>query len=383
MKLVGVEISEVALPLRVRVGTSAGVHQGRPILYLRVVADSAEGWGECAALQNGTAVDPDVATALLVLRNEVVPRLFRATTARGGEMPPASLVSQLFGEDPVQRTPAACLEMALLDAELVAQSQSLAHHLGVAGARVAVGAIVGIPTDRKLSTLVAQAGVLVDIGYQRVRVKIAPGWDVEPIRELRHAFPDLMLQADANGAYRIDDDGLADAKRLVALDALSVRCLEQPLDPRDLASHAQLADLLDTPIGLDESLSSVRRVTDALRYGACEVACLKPARLGGLLPARVALQRCHDAGADAFVGGFFESGLARAANLAISALDGFTLPGDISEPHRYLEGDPFDYPVSARGVLAVPDSPGVGSRPDPGRLAAVRVASEWIPYPGA
>jgi O-succinylbenzoate synthase len=355
------ELVLVDLVLRRPTAAADRVHHDRPVLYVRVLTESSEGWGEAGALPGGTAVDPDLDTVLAELAERSGPRLLAA--ARRGAVA-SWRVPGLGGGSAPARLAGAALEMALLDAELRSAGRSLADHLGTAGAAVAAGALVGLPADGRTETLVSAVGSLVDQGYRRVRVKIAPGFDRTPLAALRAAFPGLLLQADANGAYTLGGDGVEDAARLGALDDLGLTCLEQPLAPADLVGHAELAERLATPVALDESLSSVARVGHALRYRAMGVACLKPARLGGLGPARRALSLCREAGVPAFVGGLFESGRGRAANLALAGLEGFSLPGDLSPPASYLEGDPFAYPaLGADGTVRPPDHPGVGPLP--------------------
>ena len=160
---------------------------------------------------------------------------------------------------------------------------------------------------------------------------------------------------------------------------MGLACLEQPLPPADLAALAVVAQRLETPVALDESLSSNRRVAHALRYGACEVACLKPARLGGLAAVRRAVEQCAAADVPAFVGGFFESGLGRSSNVAAASLAGFTLAGDLSSPSAYLVENPFAFPVVTAGQIRVPDGPGIGSRPDLGLLSRRTLAVRWLP----
>ncbi len=392
MRLRLVELYRVDLAFCSPVTTAAGAHTRRPVAFVRVVAHEAEGWGECAALAEGTSVDPAFDAVLGALEESGVGRLLAAVAARDGELPPASQVPALFGSGPVARFVAATLEMAVLDAELHASGEPLWARLGVeeavATAGVPVGHLVGIPKDRSVDALVARVDVLVrSASTARVRVKIEPGWDTEPLRALRDAFPSLALQADANGSYRWEvagagggrdgggrDGGLDDARRLAELDGLGLSCIEQPLPPADLAALAQLAARLDTPVALDESLTSLGRVRDALRYGACGVACLKPARLGGLLRAKTAVNACRESGAGAFVGGFFESGFARAANAALAGLAGFTLPGDLSDPAEYL-ADPERVAVypGLDGALVRPfGGPGVAPPPSPARADLVR-----------
>ncbi|MGH8979790.1 MAG: enolase C-terminal domain-like protein, partial [Acidimicrobiales bacterium] len=228
-----------------------------------------------------------------------------------------------------------------------------------------VGHLVGIPADRSVGSLVEAVGALAGRAA-RVRAKIEPGWDAEPVRALRAAFPELALQVDANGSYRMGGGGLDDADRLVALDGAGLVCIEQPLPAGDLQALAVLAGRLETPVCLDETLTTVRRLRDALRQGACEVACIKPARFGGLLGAQAAAQLCASAGVPAFVGGFFETGYARRANAALALLDGFSLPGDLSDPREYLTEDSlFEGTAGAYdGVVVRPyDGPGVAPAP--------------------
>ncbi len=397
MKLAGVELRWVELHMRRPVGTAAGTHRDRPLALVRVVTESAQGWGECGALADGTLVDPPIGAVWTKLAGDAVARLFRATRARGGHLPEASRIATLFAGVPVDRMAAAALEMAVLDAELRSDGISLARRLNWAGAldagaaggagngaglRVRAGAMVGIPPDREPRSLVDSVDEQVSRGFSRVRVKIEPGWDVRPLAAVRREHPDLELQADANGAYRLGSQGIDDAGRLAALDDLALVCVEQPLPPGDLAAHAILAGRIATPICLDESLGTNRRLADAIRYGACSVACLKPSRLGGVFATRLAQESCRASGVDAFVGGFFESGLGRSANAALATLPGFTLPGDLSAPADYLSADPFAYPVVEGGRVEVHDAPGIAPEPDPAMLLACSDAARtvWVPY---
>jgi len=379
VKLAGFELVRVELGLQRPLATSAGTHLERPVLYVRVVTDEGEGWGECGALAHGTAVDPTLELVWRSLAHGGVERVTRAASARGGELPPASGVLALFNADPVGRFAAAAVEMAVLDAELRAAGTPLTARLGARRGEVAVGAVVGIPVGRDLGALADAVDAEVAAKSARVRLKIEPGWDFWPVRSVRERHPDLALQADANGAYRLGTDGDDDAGRLAALDPFGLACVEQPLPAPDLGALAHLAGLLTTPVGLDESLTSLRRLDDALRYGACGVACLKPARLGGLFAARRGQQACADAGVPAFVGGLFESGLGRSANLAVSGLGGFILPGDLSDPGGYLIEDPCGYPEVHEGRAVPPGAPGVGPAPSAGALVRLATERAWFP----
>jgi o-succinylbenzoate synthase len=377
--LEGIELVRVAIPFRTRIGTAAGVHYTRELLFVRVVAEESQGWGECAALAEGTAVDPGVAEVEAAALTRGVRRLIDASAARGGHLPMETEVAPLFGSSPVDRMMGAVFEMAVADAELRLAGRSLAQALeiGPGYETLPVGAAVGIPPEHDLGLLRAQVSEAVANGAGRVRVKIEPGWDTEPVAALRVDHPDLVLQVDANGSYRMED-----AEQVERLAEFDVLCIEQPLPPADLVAHAEFARRISWPICLDESLSSPRRVLDALRNQACAMACLKPGRLGGLRATRLAHAACAEAGVPVFVGGFFEAGLGRASNLALAARlaqDAVGLVGDLSDPVTYLEQDPCGYSEVRAGWVEVPDQPGVGRRPDEGILAGLNAQRRWFP----
>ncbi len=379
MRLEGVELVRVDVPFRREVGTAVGIHQTRTLLFVQVVADGVSGWGECAALADGTSVDPPVDTVEEAATERGVPRLREASAARDGRLPSAAETAQLFGNRPTDRLLAATFEMALEDLELKATGVSLAHSIGVTIGfeAMAAGGFVGIPPERELSTIRRSADLAVARGITRLRMKIAPGWDLEPVRVVRKDHPDLAIQVDANGSYRLED-----AEHLGRLAEFGVLCVEQPLPPADLTASAELARRIALPVCLDESLSSLQRVRDALRYGSCAVACLKPARLGGLRAARAAHAACAAAGVPVFVGGFFEAGLGRASNLALAArlsMDAAGLVCDLDDPADYLELDPCGYPPVVDGWVRVPDQPGVGRAPDQGILDRLEARRRWIP----
>ncbi len=381
MKLAGVELVRVELPFRADIGTAAGVHRVRPLLFLRVATADGDGWGECAALAGGTSVDPSVDAVEQAVVDRGVPRLCDAARARGGHLPAETEVARLFGGAPADRMLAAAFEMAVSDVELRAAGRSMAEDLGTAPGfeSMPVGAVVGIPPDRDVGALREQVDAAVRAGAARVRLKIEPGWEIEPVRAVREDHPDLVLQVDANGCFR---NAREDVATLSSLAAFGVLCIEQPLPPADLVALAQLARVLPVPICLDESLSTPRRVNDALRNGSCAMACLKPARLGGVRATRVAHAACAAAGVPVFVGGFFEAGLGRASNLALAARlsqDATGLVGDLGNPHDYLSIDPCGYPPVQGGWVQVRREPGVGNWPDAGLLQALHARRRWFP----
>ena len=381
MRLVGVELVRVDLPFRNDIGTAAGMHRTRPLLFVRVVADEGEGWGECAALDRGTSVDPALNEVEEAAADRGVARLDGATRSRGGHLPTGAEVPQLFGSSAVDRMLAATFEMAVWDAELRAEGQSMAGALGTSPGfdTMPVGAVVGIPADHDMGALRKEVTAAVHAGAARVRLKIEPGWELEPVRAVRGDHPHLVLQVDANGSFHGGEDDVAILSRLADFDVL---CIEQPLPPADLVAHAQLARVLPVPICLDESLSTSRRVSDALRNGSCAMACLKPARLGGARATWAAHGACAAAGVPVFIGGFFEAGLGRASNLALAARlsqEATGLVSDLGDPAEYLSVDPCGYPAVVGGWVHVPDVPGVGNRPDETVLGRLDARRRWFP----
>jgi o-succinylbenzoate synthase len=381
MELTGVELVRVDIPFRGGVGTAAGTHRVRAFLFVRVVAGGTEGWGECAALAEGTSVDPALDEVERAAAELGVPRLYGASRSRGGRLPSGAGVPPLFGSNSVDRMLAATFEMAVWDAELRGEGRSMADALGTAEGFEAmpVGAVVGIPEDRDTDALRARVDAAVRAGAARVRLKIEPGWVIEPVRVVRSDHPDLVLQVDANGSFGAGEEDVALLSRLADYGVL---CIEQPLPPADLVAHAQLARVLPVPICLDESLSTPRRVRDALRNGSCAMACLKPGRLGGVRATRAAHAACAAAGVPAFVGGFFESGLGRCSNLALAARlsqDATGLVSDLGDPAEYLSVDPCGYPPVVDGWVQVPRRPGVGNGPDEAALRGLNARRRWFP----
>jgi len=395
VRLLGVELRWLDLHLRTAQRTAYGAVAHRPVVLARVVTDVGEGWGECAALAEPTYSEEYAQGAWDVLAEHLVPRFLAAPppldSALGGPEAPGGNAGceGAVDDDGIvvtlgrwvqgalagirgHRMARACLEMAVVDAALRAQGCSLARALGVDARSVEAGAVVGLCDD--LGLLVDEVGQLVAQGYRRVKLKIAPGWDRAPLETLRTHFADLGLQADANGAY--DPGSWQD---LVALDRFGLLCLEQPYDPEDLRAHAALSRVLATPVCLDESVTSLARLEEALALGACDVVCVKPGPLGGLSVALGVHRRCRRAGVPLWVGGMYETGLARAANAALSGLPGFDLPGDLDGGDRFVEGDPSGALAVTGGRAPVWDAPGVGPPPAAGALQAVSARVCWLP----
>ncbi|MEU4363824.1 o-succinylbenzoate synthase [Promicromonospora sp. NPDC023987] len=377
MKLQGVELRRITMPLVAPFRTSFGTERERDILLLRAVTDGAEGWGECVAMAEPLYSSEYVDAAAAVLRRFLMPALGRyQESARrpGGTVGiTASDVGHALAPIKGHRMAKAALEMAVLDAELRALGRSFAGELGAVVDRVPSGVSVGIH-DSVPALLDAVDGYLAE-GYVRIKLKIEPGWDIEPVRAVRERFgDDVLLQVDANTAYT-----LGDARHLARLDPFDLLLIEQPLEEEDVLGHAELARRITTPVCLDESIVSAQTAAAAITLGACSIINIKPGRVGGYLEAR----RIHDLavahGVAVWCGGMLETGLGRAANAALAALPGFTLPGDISGSGRFYRTDITEPFVLDDGHIAVPAGPGLGVTPLPDLLDEFTTATEWVP----
>ncbi|UQU67854.1 o-succinylbenzoate synthase [Couchioplanes caeruleus] len=367
MKLTGFELRRVRMPLVAPFRTSFGTQTGREVLLVRAVAEDAEGWGECVAMADPLYSSEYTEAVADVLRRFLVPALAADPPADAAAVAPA--LHRFKGH----RMAKAALETAILDAELRAAGRPLSRELGAVRDRVPCGVSVGI-MDSIGELLDAVDGYLAE-GYLRIKLKIQPGWDVAPVRAVRERFGgDVLLQVDANTAYT-----RADAPLLAALDPFDLLLIEQPLDEEDIVGHADLASRVRTPICLDESITSARAAADAIRLGACGIVNVKPGRVGGYLESRRIHDVCAAHGVPVWCGGMLETGLGRAANVALAALPGFTLPGDTSASGRYFRTDLTEPFVLDGGHLAVPSGPGLGVEPLPEILAEVTTGIEWLP----
>jgi O-succinylbenzoate synthase len=307
------------------------------------------------------------AGAIDVMTQFLIPALGRAGVADATAVAPA--LAAFKGH----RMAKGALEMAVLDAELRGVGRSLARELGSVRTEVPCGVSVGIMDS--IGALLEAVRGYVEAGYVRIKLKIEPGWDIEPVRAVRAEFgPDLPLQVDANTAYR-----LADASHLARLDEFGLLLIEQPLEEDDVLGHADLAAKVRTPICLDESVTSAAGAAAAIRVGATSVINIKPGRVGGYLEAR----RVHDValahGVPVWCGGMIESGIGRAANIALAGLPGFTLPGDVSASDRFYAVDVTKPFVMEAGHLRVPTGPGLGVEPIPEVLADLTQWKAYIP----
>jgi o-succinylbenzoate synthase len=369
-RLEGVELRRLRLPLVEPWRTALGTMSEREVLLVRAVFADTEGWGECVALTEPTYSPEYTDGAEHVLRHHLLPRLLAA------DPPDAASVGAALAGVKGHPMAKAALELAWLDAEGRRTGEPLARRLGGAAPRVMAGVAVGVTGS--VPELLDEVGRRVAEGYRRVKLKIHPGWDVEPVGAVRERFgDDLLLQVDANGSYRPDD-----TRALLALDPFHLLLVEQPLGDDDLVGHAELSGKMATPICLDESITSATAALTALALGACRVINIKPGRVGGWLEAVRIHDLCAARGIPVWCGGMLETGVGRAANLALASLANFSIPGDLSASDRWYRED-ITPPVrlAPDGTIAVPDGPGIGVEIRTDVLAATTVSSEWLAAP--
>ncbi len=343
-----VELLRISIPLVAPFRTSFGVETQRDVLLIHLLAADSEGWGECVAMQAPLYSSEYVDAAQQVIVSHLLPRLLARRGLAAEDV--AGALAPIKGH----RMAKAALEMAWLDAQLRGWGRSLADHLGATVDAVDCGVSVGI-MDTTEELLAAVDGYIAE-GYRRVKLKIEPGSDIVPVRAVRqHVGPNVPLQVDANTAYT-----LADADHLAQLDEFDLLLIEQPLPEEEILAHAQLAQRMATPICLDESIVSAVVAAEAIEMGACAIVNIKPGRVGGYLEAKRIHDVCAARGVPVWCGGMLETGIGRAANVALAALPNFLLPGDTSASGRYYDQDITPPFVLEDGRLRVPTDPGLG-----------------------
>ena len=358
MSLRSVELWRGEIDLVAPFRTSFGTESSRELLYVRAVGDSHSGWGECVAMVEPNYSSEYLENCVQVISRFLVPLLNEDSSADDFILRAAPIRGNYMSK--------ACLEAALLDLTLREQKLSLAKFLGATRSRVASGVSVGIQNN--LDDLVQVVGEYIALGYLRVKLKIEPDLDIELVRTIRKEFgDDLLLQVDANAAYTISD-----ANHLKQLDAFNLLLIEQPLPEDDLAGHIELSQIINTPVCLDESVTSLDTARGALDLKACSVINIKPGRVGGYLEAKKIHDLCFLRGVAVWCGGMLETGVGRAANLALAALPGFTLPGDISASSRYFAKDITKPFILDDGHISVPNTVGIGVEPLPEMLEKFR-----------
>jgi o-succinylbenzoate synthase len=368
-RLEAVELRRIHMPLVAPFETSFGVQSERDILLLKAITTEGDGWGECVATEEPTYSSEYVDAAQHVLVHHLLPRLFQHARLTADDV--AVILKPVHGHQMAK----AAIEMAVLDAQLRSRGESFAQHFGAVKAEVDCGVSVGI--HGSIASLLQTVGDYLDQGYRRIKLKIKPGWDLEPVRAVRERFGDVLLQVDANTAYSISD-----AKHLAELDAFDLLLIEQPLPEEQVLAHAELARVVRTPICLDESITSAQAAADAIQLGACRIINIKPGRVGGYLEARRIHDLCAEKGIPVWMGGMLETGLGRAGNVAMAAMPNFTLPGDTSASDRYYDRDITEPFVLREGRLKVPAGPGLGVEVDQEFLEEITHSVQTVQPPG-
>ena len=361
-----IELRRIALPLVTPFRTSFSTETHRDILLVRVETDDAVGWGECVSGNEPLYSNEYVEGSQQVMIDHLIPRLF---AFRSRPMS-AHDVAQILRPVKDHRMAKAALEAAILDAQLRENNVSLATHLGSIQELVPSGVSVGIANS--LDELVSTVGGYLDEGYARIKLKIEPGWDIEPVRLIRKTFGDhVPLQVDANTAFTREDGPL-----LAQLDPFNLLLIEQPLPEDDITGHALIARQVGTPICLDESIVSSHVAIDAIERGACSIVNIKAGRVGGYLEAVRIHNVCQQRGVPVWCGGMLETGIGRAMNVALAGLPNFTLTGDISASERFWKQDIVQHPIRLEsGQVRLPSGSGAGFEIDSPFLSDVSTST--------
>jgi O-succinylbenzoate synthase len=349
MKIDRLELRLCRLPLVSFFETSFGRSYDRSFLLVRLFGEGHEGWGEGVAEANPYYSSETTETTWHVITGFLAPRLLSASFAHPREV--FDWLRPIRGHNMAK----AAVEMAAWDLYARIVNQPLARLLGGTRSRIASGVSIGIQDS--LGELEGKIARELAAGYQRIKIKIKPGWDLAAVERVRARFGDIPLMVDANAAYTLND-----ADHLARLDAFNLMMIEQPLDYDDVTDHVELQQKLKTPICLDESIHTVRIARDAIAAGACRIINIKPGRVGGHRESVRLHDLCAEHEIPVWHGGMLETGIGRAHNIHLASLPNFTLPGDIAASKRYYAPDLIDpaVEVASDGTIAVPEGPGIG-----------------------
>jgi o-succinylbenzoate synthase len=349
MKIDSIILRELSMSLVHPFRTSFGETKERRVLLVEVCSEGLSGWGECTAGEHPHFSEESTDTAWITILQEVVPLLTAVEDPSGGKCP------DIFRVVRGHRMAKAAVENALWDLEAQINQVPLYELLGGTRETLACGVSIGIqPSLEKLMDKVSTA---IGQGYQRIKLKCQPGWDVEMFSAVRERWPEIMLSCDANSAYR-----LRDADHLVSFDQFKLLMIEQPLWADDFYFHAMLQQRLDTAICLDESIRNRRDALAAIEMESCRIINVKLGRVGGFSEAIAIHNATLERGIPIWCGGMLESGIGRSHNIAMSTLENFSLPGDVSASSRYWKDDIIEpeVTVTAEGEIHVPNTPGRG-----------------------
>ncbi len=367
MKITELILRELPMKLVTPFETSMDRTEYRRVLLVEAIVDGQSGWGECVAGESPFYSPETVGTAWLTLREYIWPLIKGKEFASAAEV--WSLLERVRGHNMAK----ASLEAAVWDAEARIKNFPLWKLIGGAQTEISCGVSIGI--KESLEVLVSAVKKEIEAGYQRIKIKIKPGKDLDQVRRLRQEFPKIKLMVDANSAYRLDDWPF-----LKQLEGFYLMMIEQPLGWDDLYSHIALQKKLDTPICLDECIHNADQAEAAVTLGACKIINIKLGRVGGFTVAKHVHDICQRHGVPVWCGGMLESGIGRAHNIALSTLPNFTLPGDITASKRYWEEDIIDpeVVVSPRGTIHVPQGPGIGFEPRLDRIEKLTTRVERL-----
>lgn len=368
MLIESIELREICLPLIHFFETSFGRTTERRIVLVRVIdSDGGEGWGECTAGE-GPFYSSEWTDSVWTTIQE-----FLAPMVAGKTIESAAQAFSLMRPVRGHRMAKAAIENACWDLEAKRAGVPLWKHLGGSHNELACGVSIGIQDNPEI--LLEKIRKEVTAGYQRIKIKIKPGWDLRIVQQVRTQFPDIRLSVDANSAYT-----LADVPLFKELDKFKLMMIEQPLAHDDIFDHAVLQRQISTPLCLDESIHSAEIAWHAIELGSCRIINVKLGRVGGHFEAKRIEQITRAAKVPIWCGGMLESGIGRAHNIAMSTLAGFTLPGDVSASARYWEQDVIEpeVKVSPRGTITVPDEPGIGFKVNLDRIDKLTVRKETV-----
>jgi O-succinylbenzoate synthase len=370
MRIDHIDLRIVRLPLVRPFQTSSSRKAHLDHILVRVRLDGVDGWGECASPSDPYYCPETTETCWHILKDFLAPAVLDQEWASIEDL------VELYRLVKGNRFARAGLEMACWDAMARLSGEPLHAILGGTRPEILSGVSLGI--ESRIEVLFDQIDRYLEEGYRRIKLKIAPGWDVDVVRQVRRRYPGILLQVDANSAYTLDD-----LPTLQALDEFNLLLIEQPLAHDDIIDHAKLQAALRTPVCLDESIHSAEDARKAIELGACRVINIKVSRVGGLLEAKHVHDYCHAQGVPVWCGGMHEFGIGRAANVAIASLPGFTLPGDVSGSDKYYAEDVVDPPVLAhRGAIAMFEGPGLGVEPNLDRIEAQTLRTHTLSAPG-
>jgi O-succinylbenzoate synthase len=368
MKLERVTLRQIRMPLVHFFETSFGRTTERHIILVEAQGQGAAGWGEVTAGESPFYNEEWTGSAWMILRDYAAPRVLGRELESAAEVYP--LTAHIRGHNMARGG----LETAVWDLEARLDGVPLWKKIG-GGARREIPCGVSIGIQDTVEQLLEKIERELAAGYQRIKIKIKPGWDVNVVRRVRERFPGIKLMADANSAYT-----LADAEHLRQLDDYYLMMIEQPLSHDDIIDHAELQRKLQTPICLDECIRTAHHAEQAIRLGACGIINIKLGRVAGFSEAK----RVHDvaqaAGIPVWCGGMLEAGVGRAHNVALATLPNFVLPGDVSASQRYWKRDIIHPAVETtpQGTIAIRDEPGFGYALDHDYIRAITVREESI-----